>query len=78
MAHHDTKFEGWVAMDKSAAEGNMVWQAYDPKPWEETDIDIEITHCGVCGTDLHQLRSGWVRTVVGINYLHVCYPVLLP
>ncbi|KAM0511029.1 hypothetical protein ACHAPE_010290 [Trichoderma viride] len=46
MAHHDTKFEGWVALDKSAAEGNMAWQAYDPKPWEETDIDIEITHCG--------------------------------
>ncbi|PNP39585.1 hypothetical protein TGAMA5MH_08604 [Trichoderma gamsii] len=70
MAHHDTKFEGWVAMDKSAAEGNMVWQAYDPKPWEETDIDIEITHCGVCGTDLHQLRSGWGQTAYPVVVGH--------
>lgn len=60
MAYNETKFEGWVAVDKSAAKGNMVWQVYGPKPWEETDIDIRITHCGVCGTDLHQLRSGWV------------------
>lgn len=69
MAYNDTEFEGWVAVDKSAAEGNMVWQTYDPKPWEETDIDIKITHCGVCGTDLHQLRSGWVCNAISINYL---------
>ncbi|KAG8765298.1 NADP-dependent alcohol dehydrogenase, partial [Ceratobasidium sp. 428] len=30
-----------------------------PKQWEEEDIDIAITHCGVCGTDLHILTNGW-------------------
>ncbi|KAG9104284.1 NADP-dependent alcohol dehydrogenase [Ceratobasidium sp. 370] len=30
-----------------------------PKQWEEEDIDIAITHCGVCGSDLHILTGGW-------------------
>lgn len=56
----DYKFEGWVGLDKSAAEGQMVWQEFEPKTWEETDVDIKVTCCGICGSDLHTLRSGWV------------------
>ncbi|KJZ73110.1 hypothetical protein HIM_07494 [Hirsutella minnesotensis 3608] len=56
----DYKFEGWMGLDPSSAEGNMVWKEYEPKPWEETDVDIRITHSGICGTDLHTLRSGWM------------------
>ncbi|GKT44171.1 NADP-dependent alcohol dehydrogenase 6 [Colletotrichum spaethianum] len=59
MAATDYKFEGWVGLDEKSSEGNMVWQQYDPKPWEETDVDIQITHSGVCGSDIHVLRSGW-------------------
>ncbi|KAK5989562.1 NADP-dependent alcohol dehydrogenase 7 [Cladobotryum mycophilum] len=62
MADQSYTFEGWVAHDKTAAEGKMVWETYEPKPWEETDVDIEITHCGICGTDIHKLRSGWGAT----------------
>jgi hypothetical protein len=61
MTQQDYKFTGWLALDPSAADGKMVWQEFEPKTWEETDIDIKISHCGVCGTDLHTLRSGWVR-----------------
>ena len=56
----DYKFEGWVGKDASAAQGNMEWEAFEPKAWEETDIDIKVTHSGICATDLHVLRSGWV------------------
>ncbi|KAK1970534.1 zinc-binding dehydrogenase [Colletotrichum sublineola] len=59
MAATDYKFEGWLGLDEKSAEGNMVWQEYEPKPWEETDVDIQITHSGVCGSDIHVLRSGW-------------------
>ena len=53
-------FVGWMGLDKKSAEGTMVWQQFlDPKPFEETDIDIEISHCGICGSDIHTLRSGW-------------------
>lgn len=41
----------------------MKWQNYEPKTWEETDVDIKVTHCGICGSDLHTLRSGWAPTI---------------
>lgn len=55
-------FEGWCGLDADSANGNMKWQTYEAKTWEEEDIDIEISHCGVCGSDLHTLRSGWGET----------------
>lgn len=42
-------FQGWMGVDPSAAKGNMKWQDYEPKTWQETDVDIKITHCGICG-----------------------------
>lgn len=33
-----------------------------PKVWKEDDVDIQITHCGVCESDIHVLRSGWDET----------------
>lgn len=56
----DYKFMGWMGLDKTAGEGKMVWQEFTPKAWEETDVDIQVTHSGICGSDLHVLRSGWV------------------
>ncbi|ROV90894.1 hypothetical protein VMCG_09971 [Cytospora schulzeri] len=58
----DYKFEGWAAQDAAAIEGKMVWQEITPKGWEETDVDIQVTHCGMCGSDLHTLSNGWGRT----------------
>ncbi|KAI8824996.1 putative NADP-dependent alcohol dehydrogenase C 2 [Fimicolochytrium jonesii] len=56
----DYKFEGWVQKDKKL--GNMTWEEYSPKTWTEDDVDIKITHCGICASDLHTLRSGWGPT----------------
>jgi alcohol dehydrogenase (NADP+) len=61
----DYKFQGWMGLDKDAAKGKMVWQEYEPKGWTEKDIDIKVTHCGICGSDIHTLRSGWVSH--GVN-----------
>ncbi|AEO71905.1 uncharacterized protein THITE_2093404 [Thermothielavioides terrestris NRRL 8126] len=62
MPSTDYNFEGWLGHGPSAAEGKMEWGEFEPKPWEETDVDIKITHCGICGGDLHTLRSGWGST----------------
>ncbi|PYI16599.1 GroES-like protein [Aspergillus violaceofuscus CBS 115571] len=56
------KFEGWMGLDPNAARGQLVWREFQPKPWEETDVDIRVTHCGVCASDLCVLRSGWRPT----------------
>lgn len=36
------------------------------KPWEYTsrplgdnDVEVKISHCGICGTDVHTIDSGW-------------------
>ena len=56
----DYKFEGWLGHDAASVDGKMVWGEFEPKAWEETDVDIKVTHSGICGTDIHSLRSGWV------------------
>ena len=59
----DYKFQGWLGLDPFSAKGKMVWQEFEPKPFDQAeDVDIQITHCGVCGSDLHTLRSGWGDT----------------
>lgn len=56
------KFEGWLGKDEESVKGKMEWGAFEPKKWTEDDVDIEISHCGVCGSDLHTLKSGWGPT----------------
>ncbi|CRK21700.1 hypothetical protein BN1723_002815 [Verticillium longisporum] len=62
----DYKFEGWLGLSPESAEGKMEWGSFEPKKWTEDDVDIQITHCGVCGSDIHTLRSGWGAA----TYLH--------
>src|ERR1700712_1007068 len=62
MSSTDYKFQGWVGLDANAAKGQMVWQEYEPKPWAESDIDVKVTHSGICGSDIHMLSSGWSAT----------------
>lgn len=64
MSATDYQFEGWLGHDSQAAAGNMVWEVFEPKEWEETDVDIKVTHSGICGSDLHTLRNGWVCGLV--------------
>lgn len=63
-AQQDYTFAGWMGLDKDSIKGQMVWQDFpqDFKPFEETDVDIQITHCGICGSDTHTLSSGWGPT----------------
>lgn len=56
------KFEGWLGKTPESVKGKMEWGPYEPKKWTEDDVDIEISHCGVCGSDLHVLKSGWGET----------------
>lgn len=63
MAAASYKFSGWMGLDKDSVKGKMVWQEYEPKTWTEDDVDIKITHCGICGSDLHTLRSGWGQSL---------------
>lgn len=54
----------------------MVWREFQPKAWEETDVDIKVTHSGICGSDLHTLRSGWVGFILMISLVSTVTAVL--
>jgi alcohol dehydrogenase (NADP+) len=56
------KFEGWLGHSPDCAAGKMQWGEFEPKIWEEGDVDIEVSHCGICGSDIHTLKSGWGET----------------
>lgn len=56
------KFNGWMGLGPDSIQGKMQWGEFEPKKWEEEDVDIEIICCGMCGSDLHTLRSGWGDT----------------
>ncbi|KAG2876428.1 hypothetical protein PC119_g27138 [Phytophthora cactorum] len=34
------------------------WQ-YQSRPLGPDDVEIKISHCGICGTDLHTMQGGW-------------------
>lgn len=70
------KFQGWLGKSPESVEGKMEWGPYEPKKWTEDDVDIEISHCGVCGSDLHVLKSGWGE--VPYRMLLSCRSLLSP
>ncbi|RDL37434.1 putative cinnamyl alcohol dehydrogenase [Venustampulla echinocandica] len=32
---------------------------FQPKPFEDYDVDVEIQACGICGSDIHTITGGW-------------------
>ncbi|KAK9702497.1 hypothetical protein K7432_011206 [Basidiobolus ranarum] len=32
---------------------------YEPRPLGDDDVEIEISHCGICGTDIHNIDNDW-------------------
>jgi len=42
-------FTGWLGHDPKSAQGNMRWEPFTPKPFTDNDVDIKISHCGICG-----------------------------
>ena len=36
--------------------------SFQPKNFADDDVELAITHCGVCGSDVHTLSQGWGST----------------
>ncbi|GAA5831298.1 hypothetical protein JCM11251_007826 [Rhodosporidiobolus azoricus] len=54
------QYTGYAAMNEEKGKKLEVepW-TYTPKKWTENDIDIKVSHCGVCGSCVHTLTNGW-------------------
>ncbi|KAK9322259.1 chaperonin 10-like protein [Lipomyces orientalis] len=57
MVYPDT-FEGF-AVQSAETWTQPKRTEYKPRPFEETDIDIKVIACGVCGSDVHTVTGGW-------------------
>ncbi|CEG73001.1 hypothetical protein RMATCC62417_08467 [Rhizopus microsporus] len=58
MSNNDT-LTGWAC----AGKGKPLEQMQFPmKTWDENTVEMDITHCGVCGSDIHTIDSGWGPT----------------
>ncbi len=42
-----------------AARQALVSYEYEPAPLRSTDVEVEISHCGICHSDLHRIDDDW-------------------
>ncbi|KAI9498571.1 chaperonin 10-like protein [Zychaea mexicana] len=59
MSAQDNTFHGWVCNGKGQP---LEWRELSLKKFEDDDLEIDVTHCGICGSDIHTLDSGWGST----------------
>lgn len=55
----DSQFQGWAGLDEKAGHGNLVFQPFTPKVWDEDDVEVKILYCAVCGSDSAVLAGEW-------------------
>ncbi|OSC96858.1 GroES-like protein [Trametes coccinea BRFM310] len=54
----ELEFKGYAVTDPSAWSQLSV-VPFQPKNFGPDDVELAITHCGVCGSDLHTASGGW-------------------
>lgn len=37
------EWKGWLAHDEKSVEGNFEWGKFEPKKWDEDDVDIKVS-----------------------------------
>lgn len=50
------------ALAALAAKGDLVPHEYEPAPLGPHDVEIAISHCGLCHSDLHLIDDSWARS----------------
>jgi len=67
---------GWASAGKGKQLENMELPL---KTFDDDAVDMDVTHCGICGSDIHTIDSGWGPTnypcVVGHEITGVCTAV---
>ncbi|PCH43607.1 GroES-like protein [Wolfiporia cocos MD-104 SS10] len=54
----ELEFKGYALTDPSKW-SDLKLTSFKPKTFQPEDVEIAITHCGVCGSDVHTLTQGW-------------------
>ncbi len=56
----DMKFSGFSCTSKGRA---LETAEYDPKTLKDLDVEIAISHCGICHSDIHLIDNDWGNSV---------------
>jgi len=56
MADESTTFHGWAAHEATTV---LKPFSYHPRPIGPLDVEVSITHCGICYSDVHTFTGGW-------------------
>ncbi|KAF7732805.1 hypothetical protein EC973_000080 [Apophysomyces ossiformis] len=66
-------FHGWACSGKDQP---LEWREMPLKAFDDDTVEMDVTHCGICGSDIHTLDSGWGETdypcVVGHEITGIC------
>ncbi|KAI7863349.1 chaperonin 10-like protein [Spinellus fusiger] len=66
-------FNGWACSAKGVP---VEWSEFTPKTFDDDSVEMNVTHCGICGSDIHAMDSGWRPTlypcVTGHEITGVC------
>ncbi|EED77281.1 predicted protein [Postia placenta Mad-698-R] len=54
----EIEFKGY-ALTERCEWNDLKLISFQPKIFQPEDVEIAITHCGVCGSDVHTLTQGW-------------------
>ncbi|KAF8975157.1 hypothetical protein BGZ46_009386 [Entomortierella lignicola] len=54
-------FNGWA----STGTAQLNKFSYHPRPLGPKDVEVEIKYCGICGSDIHTITSGWGELRLG-------------
>ncbi|KAI7892710.1 chaperonin 10-like protein [Mucor mucedo] len=49
-------FNGWVCEGKGES---LEWKEMPLRAEDDYSVDMDVTHCGICGSDVHTLESNW-------------------
>ncbi|KAI8098627.1 chaperonin 10-like protein [Halteromyces radiatus] len=52
-------FHGWACKGKDAP---LEWTELPLKAFDADSVEMKISHCGICGSDIHTMDSGWGPT----------------
>ena len=61
-------FNAWACEGKGKP---LVEMQLPLKPWDEDSIELKITHCGICGSDVHTLGKSNNRHISPVRTLNI-------
>ncbi|KAF9477446.1 GroES-like protein [Pholiota conissans] len=65
MSPSDLEWKGYAVDDTEHWDQPKLID-FEPKRFEDYDVDVKIEYCGVCGSDVHTVTGGWGKPMLPV------------